>query len=379
MDRKNALYLDYNATAPIRKEALERMIGIYTDYPGNPDSRTHGYGTAAKQIVSECRSSLSAILGVSETELVFTGGATESNNMAILGLCDHARKTGRTHFITTSIEHKSVLAAMKRLEELGFQVDWVAPDRSGRIRAEDVLSRVRKETLLVSVMHVNSETGIIQPVQELGEALSKTDVFFHVDATQSFGRLNDRIRAMKYDMLSFTAHKFGGPQGIGGLVLRRKRYRLPPLTPLFFGGQQERGLRPGTTPVALVAGMTAAAELADRECAEARAKCAAVKEELLKQLSGLRYTVNGDPAWCVPNTVNISFDGVDAESLFVALKEEYAFSNGSACNSGSYAPSYVLTEMGLDDRLIAEAVRISWDADTAPNFTALAECVRKLQ
>jgi cysteine desulfurase len=299
--------------------------------------------------------------------------------MAILGLYDYAQKTGRQHFITTSIEHKSVLEAMKRLETLGCEVDYVAPDSTGRISAEALLALVKDTTLLVSVMHINSETGIIQPVEEIGEALSKTNVYFHVDATQSFGKLNDVIRNMKYDMLSFTAHKFGGPQGVGGLVLRRKRYKLPPITSLFCGGQQERGIRPGTTPVALVAGMTTAAEIANSECAEQQVKCAAIKEDLLKQLEGIRYTINGAPEHCISNTINISFDGVDAESLFVALKAEYAFSNGSACNSSSYTPSYVLTAMGLSAKLINEAVRISWSASSEVDFSQLVHCIKNMQ
>lgn len=380
MDNENKIvYLDYNATAPIKKEALDRMVEIYTNHPGNADSRTHEYGTAAKQIVSSCRTSLSTILGVSDTELVFTSGSTESNNMAILGLYDYAQKTGRTHFITSSIEHKSVLEAMKRLQAMGCEVDFVAPDHTGRVDAAAVLSLVKDTTLLVSVMHINSETGIIQPVEEIGEALYKTNVFFHVDATQSFGKLNDAIRSMKYDMLSFTAHKFGGPQGVGGLVLRRKRYKLPPITPLFCGGQQERGIRPGTIPVALIAGMTTAAEISNRECTEQQAKCAAIKDTLLNQLDGLRYTINGDPAHCIFNTINISFDGVDAESLFVALKAEYAFSNGSACNSSSYTPSYVLTEMGLGTKLVNEAVRISWSANSEVDFSQLVRCIKNMQ
>ena len=378
-NEKKIVYLDYNATAPIKKEALDRMVEIYTNYPGNADSRTHEYGTAAKQIVSGCRTSLSNILGVTDTELIFTSGSTESNNMAILGVYDYAQKTGRKHFITTSIEHKSVLEIMKRLEMLGCEVDYVAPDSTGRISAETLLALVKDTTLLVSVMHINSETGIIQPVVEIGEALSKTNVYFHVDATQSFGKLNDVIRNMKYDMLSFTAHKFGGPQGVGGLVLRRKRYKLPPITSLFCGGQQERGIRPGTTPVALVAGMTTAAEIADLECAEQQAKCAAIKQDLLKHLEGVRHTINGSPEHCISNTINISFDGVDAESLFVALKADYAFSNGSACNSSSYTPSYVLTEMGLSTKLINEAVRISWSADSEVDFSQLVRCIKNMQ
>ena len=378
-NEKKIVYLDYNATAPIKKEALDRMVEIYTNHPGNADSRTHEFGTVAKQIVSGCRTSLSNILGVSDTELVFTSGSTESNNMAILGMYEYAQKTGRNHFITTSIEHKSVLEAMKRLETLGCEVDYVRPDHTGRISADALLARIKDSTLLVSVMHINSETGIIQPVAEIGEALAKTNVFFHVDATQSFGKLNEAIRGLKYDMLSFTAHKFGGPQGVGSLVLRRKRYRLPPITPLFCGGQQERGLRPGTTPVALVAGMTVAAEIADLECAEQQEKCAVIKEQLLQQLGDIRYSINGDPQYCISNTINISFDGVDAESLFVTLKAHYAFSNGSACNSSSYTPSYVLTEMGLSTELINEAVRISWCAESEIDFAVLIDCIKNMQ
>lgn len=378
-NEKKVVYLDYNATTPINKQVLDHMIEIYSGHPGNADSRTHEYGNDAKQIVSHSRSILCNILGVSDTELVFTSGSTESNNMAVLGLYEFAKKTGRTHFITSSIEHKSVLGAMRRLASMGCDVDFVSPDESGRISTDTILSKVTNKTLLVSVMHINSETGIIQPVKEIGKALAKTNVYFHIDATQSFGKLNDEIRTTKYDMLSFTAHKFGGPQGVGGLVLRRKRYKLPPITPLFCGGQQERGIRPGTTPVALVAGMAKAAELADLNCATQQIRCAEIKAQLLKQLEGLRYTVNGDQQFCIPNTVNISFDGVDAESLFVALKSEYAFSNGSACNSGSYTPSYVLTEMGLSSQRISEAVRISWGAESEVDFLPLVECIKQMQ
>lgn len=379
VDGKKIIYLDYNASAPIDERVLEYMFEVYKTYPGNADSRTHEYGTSAKQIVSSSRSTICDILGITDTELIFTSGSTESNNLAVLGLYEHAKKTGRTHFITTSIEHKSVLEAMKRLQSMGCEVDFVAPDASGRVQAADILSRVKDTTLLVSVMHINSETGIIQPVCEIGEALSKTNIYFHVDATQSFGKLNEDIRRMKYDLLSFTAHKFGGPQGIGGLVLRRKRYRLPPLTPLFCGGQQERGIRPGTTPVALVAGMAKAAELSNLECSKTMETCKAIKERLIQQLTGLIYHINGDPQHCIPNTINISFEGIDAESLFVALKSLFALSNGSACNSGSFTPSYVLTEMGLSTQRIGEAVRISWSATEDIDFSSLADCIRQLQ
>ena len=258
----NLVYLDYNATSPIDPRVLDTMVSIYMNHPGNADSRTHAFGTDTKTIVSEARSSICSVLGITETELVFTSGSTESNNLSVLGMSSYAESSGRKHFITTSIEHKSVLEGMKRLKSSGFDVDFVDPRTDGRVHVDDVLNKVREDTALVSIMHVNSETGIIQPVAEIGEALSKTNTYFHVDATQSFGKLNDAIRQLKCDMLSFSAHKFGGPQGIGGLVLRRnKRYRLPPIQALFCGGQQERGIRPGTTPVALVAGMAKAVEI----------------------------------------------------------------------------------------------------------------------
>ena len=255
-----AVYLDYNASSPVDERVLERMIEVYRSHYGNADSRTHIFGTEAKEIVSTSRKTIADILGVDSTDLFFTSGSTESNNMAILGLLDYALESGRNHFITTTIEHKSVLEAMKHLQSKGCDVDFVSPDSSGRIKPEQILDLVTDKTLLVSMMHVNSETGIIQPIEEVGAALAKTKTYFHIDATQGFGKLNQSLRNTKYNMLSITAHKLGGPQGIGAFVLRRDRtFRRPPVKQLMYGGQQERGYRPGTTPVALVAGFALAA------------------------------------------------------------------------------------------------------------------------
>ena len=338
-----AVYLDYNASAPIDERVLQRMIEVYHSYAGNADSRTHIFGTQAKELVAESRKTIASILNVDSTDVFFTSGSTESNNIAILGLLDYALESGRNHFITTAIEHKSVLESMKHLQEKGCVVDYVSPDSSGRIRTEQIMERVTDKTLLVSLMHVNSETGIIQPVEEVGEALSHTSTFFHIDATQSFGKLNDTLRKTKYHMLSATAHKLGGPQGIGALVMRRDRkYRRPPVKPLMYGGQQERGYRPGTTPVALVAGFALAAQLCDSESKQWYTSCAKIKDQLLSEIKGLDYRLNGDQEFCLPSTLNVSFRSVDAEGIFLAVKENYAFSNGSACNSGSHEPSYVL-------------------------------------
>lgn len=373
------VYLDYNASAPIDPRVLAQMVDVYQQHYGNADSRTHIFGTDAKTIVSDARKTIAGILGLDSTDVFFTSGSTESNNMAILGLLDYALESGRNHFITTSIEHKSVLESMKHLQKKGCTVDFVSPDASGRVNAQQILDLVTDKTLLVSMMHVNSETGIIQPVETVGAALAGTGTYFHIDATQSFGKLNSILRNLPYDMLSFTAHKLGGPQGIGALVLRRDHsYRRPPIQPLLYGGQQERGYRPGTTPVALVSGFALAAKLCDQESAEHLTRCRAIKEDFFKAISGLQYSLNGDPEYCLPTTVNISFHGVDAEGIFLAVKDDYAFSNGSACNSGSHAPSYVLTAMGLDEARINEAIRISWSHDTKVDFSALVNYVRSI-
>ena len=374
------VYLDYNASAPLDERVLNRMVEIYRNHYGNADSRTHAFGTAAKEIVASSRKTITNVLQIDSTDLFFTSGSTESNNIAILGLLEQARSTGRNHFITTAIEHKSVIEAMKQLEKCGCTVDFVSPDESGRIHPEQILRLVSEKTLLVSMMHVNSETGIIQPILEVGEALSGLPLYFHIDATQGFGKLNDVLRKTKYDLLSFTAHKISGPQGIGALVMKRdKRYQRPPIRPLMFGGPQERGYRPGTTPVALVAGFALASELADKEAHSSMEACRRIRENFLKAISPLSYRLNGNQSYCLPSTVNVSFTGVDAEGVFVALKDQYAVSNGSACNSGSHTPSYVLSAMGLPEKRINEAVRISWGPETKADFSALVEYIRSMQ
>ena len=373
------IYLDYNASAPIDNSVLDRMIEVYKNTYGNADSRTHIFGTNAKAIVEESRQTIANILNVDSTDVFFTSGSTESNNMAIIGLLEYSQKSGKNHFVTTTIEHKSVLEAMKYLQKHGCEVDYIAPDSSGRVDPRKILDAVTEKTLLVSMMHVNSETGIIQPIEEVGEELSLKETFFHIDATQGFGKLNDSLRKTKYDMLSITAHKIGGPQGVGAFILRRgTNYQRPPVVQLLFGGQQERGFRPGTTPVALVVGFAYAAQLCDENEKQNMAKCKEIKDGFLKAIEGLKYQINGDPQYCLPTTVNISFEGVDAEGIFLALKSDYAFSNGSACNSGSHSLSYVLTSMGLPEQRVSEAIRISWSHKTTADFSALVSYVKSV-
>lgn len=381
-----SVYLDYNASAPIDERVLDYMVDVYKNHIGNADSRTHIYGEDTRQIVENARKQVASLLGVNSDEIFFTSGATESNNIAIQGLRDYAKESGRKQIITTSIEHKAVLETVKHMEKEGFTVDIISPDLSGRVKAEDILSRVMDQTLVVSVMHVNNETGIIQPVNEIGDELSKRGVLFHVDATQSCGKLVEELRVAKYDMLSFSAHKLMGPQGVGVIVLRKKSYKLPPVKAITYGGQQEHGIRPGTIPVALVAGCGKACELAEAEYRFNNEQSHQIREGLLSMLehSGLSYRMNGDQDYCVPSTLNICLDGVSSEALMISTKQFCGISNGSACTSKSYSPSYVLLEMGVPVDQIENSVRISWGPGTSKeevfsNFQALLEMAEQMK
>lgn len=361
-----SLYLDYNASAPIDERVLDTMVDVYKNHIGNADSRTHGYGEDTRKIVENARRQVASLLGIQPNEVFFTSGSTESNNIAIQGLKEYAEKNGKKHIITTAIEHKAVLETVKAMGKQGYDVDIVYPDGNGRVSAEDVLRRVRSDTLLVSVMHVNNETGIIQLVREIGKALKEQGVLFHVDATQSCGKLVREIRELDYNMLSFSAHKLRGPQGIGCLILRRVNYSLPPVKAVMYGGQQENGIRPGTVPVALVAGCGKACEIAGQEYKDNDIKLTELKKCLTSLLeeSGLTYHFNGDQNFCVQNTANVCIEGVSSEALMIMTKQYCSISNGSACTSKSYDPSYVLTAMGIAAEQSECSVRISWGPDT---------------
>ena len=257
------------------------------------------------------------------------------------------------------------MEAVDYLSQNGFEVEYVDPDESGRIDSQQIVSMLRPDTLLVSIMHVNNETGIIQPVKEIGEFLKSSQTLFHIDATQSCGKLIEEIRELSYDLMSVSAHKMHGPQGVGALIMRRKRYKLPPVSPIMFGGGQEHGVRPGTLPVALIAGFGKACDLAKMEADENNAKCQKTKEMLLRMLSnsGVNYEINGDQNYCVSNTLNVSFIGVSSEALMLAAKQYCGVSNGSACTSKNYSHSHVLSAMHLPDERIESAIRISWGAD----------------
>ena len=378
-----ATYLDYNASTPIHPDVLDAMMMAYKNEYGNADSRTHGFGEKSKQAVENARRSLAKLLNVSNTEVFFTSGATESDNIAILGLKEYAKEIGKKHIITTSIEHKAVLEPIKKLQTDGFDITFLSPDKSGSIKAIDVVNSIRDDTFLVSIMHANNETGIIQPVKTIGDYLDDKNILFHIDAAQSFGKLVTELQKVRYDLLSVSAHKMYGPQGVGALVLKKKRYRLPPVHPIMLGGNQEHGLRPGTLPTALIVGFGKAAELAIRNYSEYWESYLANKQRIIELLnqSNVQFEINGDQNLCMPNTLNVSFLGVNSEALMLASRDYCGVSNGSACNSESYKPSYVLSSMGIDNNYIEAAIRMSWGYNSISenDFEQFINAVKSLQ
>lgn len=357
-----AAYLDSNATTPVDPRVAEVVVRYLTEEFGNAGSRTHGWGAEAARVVERGRELIAAAVAAKPDEVILTSGATEANNLAILGLAEYGISEGRTHVITTAIEHKAVLEPIEYLvKHRGFDVSVLPVDGRGWPVADSLAEALRPETLLVSTMHVNNETGVELPISDYTSLLEGHDAFLHVDAAQGFGKVTKPLRNPRIDLMSISAHKMYGPKGVGALVVRRRGYSRPPLQPLMFGGGQERGLRPGTHAVELVAGFGEAVRLAELEGAQRLAANREYRETVLTGLAPLAPLINGDPARIVPHVLNVSLPGIDAEAAMLATREIVAISNGSACTSSSYEPSHVLVAMGLDEDRIAAALRISWN------------------
>lgn len=375
----NPVYLDCNATTPLDPQVREVLVRYLTDEFGNEGSRTHEYGARAKQAVQRARDQVGAVVGVKRDEVIFTSGATESNNLAILGLRAAGHATGRKHLITTAIEHKAVLEPFEALERDGFEVTRLAVGAGGYVEPDALKAALRDDTLLVSIMQANNETGILQPLKELASALEGHPAYFHTDAAQGFGKELESLRDPRIDMISVSGHKVFAPKGVGALITRRRGYERVPLKPLVYGGGQERGLRPGTLPVALVVALGEAAELAVRDKSARSARCKTIREAALGAFSGLNFKLTGEQTRVMPHVLNVSFRGLDSEALIVALKDLIAISNGSACTSASYTPSHVLKAMGMTDDEANACVRISWCHMTPDvDWAAVAERIRML-
>ena len=355
------IYLDCNATTPIEPSVQAACLEFLAQEYGNAGSRTHEYGARAKAAVIQARARIAELLDVDADGVIFTSGATESNNLAILGLVAGLKKSSKPlHLITSLQEHKAVLEPMQHLEKQGCEVTYLQPSKNGIVSAESLRAALRPETVLVSLMHVNNETGVIQPLAAYAEILKNHTAYFHVDAAQSFGKLVSELRNPRVDLLSASGHKIYAPKGIGVLVMRERDYIQPPIVPLMFGGGQEKGVRPGTLPVHLIVGLGEAARLALKDHEKRAARCLAFKQKALEALIAAGGVVNGDLDHALPSTLNIAFPGADSEALILALKDVIAISNGSACTSASYTFSHVLTAMDLPREQVKGALRLSW-------------------
>lgn len=374
----SAIYLDCNATTPIDPEVMRSFIKHLGAEFANEGSRTHEYGARAKQVVQKARQQVASAVSAQRDEVIFTSGATESNNLAILGLCANLQHN-KYHIITSAIEHKAVLEPFRALKGKGFEVTVLPVDNRGFVNPDSVQAALRPNTFMVSIMHVNNETGIQQPLDDIAGVLKDHPAFFHTDAAQGFGKEIEPLQNKRIDLISISGHKIYAPQGIGALIVRKRTYDRPPIHPLIYGGGQERGLRPGTLPVALIVALGTAAEIALRDNAKRQQVCRKIRKQAIDALSSLNPKLTGDQSIVLDHVLNLAFPGLDSEALIVALKDIVAISNGSACTSNSYSPSHVLQAMGMTADEANACIRISWcHLTTEVDWVAIANIIKKI-
>ena len=351
------IYLDYSSTTPIDPRVADKMIPYLREQFGNPASRSHMYGWEAEKAVEEAREHVAALVNADSREIIWTSGATEGNNLAIKGAA-HFYKTKGKHIITVKTEHKAVLDTVRELERQGFEATYLQPGDNGLITIEQLKEAIRPDTILVSVMWVNNEIGVIQPMDEIGELCRSKCIIFHSDAAQATGKTLIDLEKTKVDLVTFTAHKTYGPKGVGALYVRRKpRVRIEAL---MHGGGHERGLRSGTLATHQIVGMGEAFRIAKEEMAIEIPRMQALRDRLAKGLQEIEEVyVNGDMQHRVPHNLNISFNYVEGESLIMAIKG-IAVSSGSACTSASLEPSYVLRALGRSDELAHSSIRFTF-------------------
>ena len=357
MTIKTPIYLDYAATTPVDQRVAEKMIPYLTETFGNPASSSHAFGWAAEEAVEKARADIAALINADPKEIVFTSGATESDNLAIKGAAHFYQSKGK-HLITVKTEHKAVLDTMRELERQGFEVTYLGVQENGLIDLEELKAAIRDDTILISVMWVNNEIGVVQDIPAIGEICRERKIIFHVDAAQACGKVPVDVEAAKIDLLSMSGHKVYGPKGIGALYVRRKpRVRLEAQ---MHGGGHERGFRSGTLPTHQIVGMGEAFRIAKEELEQDMAHYRKLRDIFLKGIEGIEEVyINGDLEHRAPNNLNVSFNFVEGESLIMAVKE-LAVSSGSACTSASLEPSYVLRALGRNDELAHSSLRITF-------------------
>lgn len=355
-----AIYLDCNATTPVDPSVASVVMRFLEKDFGNAASPIHDYGVFALAAVEHARGQVAEVVKARRDEVIFTSGATESNNLAILGLAEEGIRRGRRHLITTAIEHKAVLEPFDEMARLGFEVQIIPAETDGRFDPQRLADALRHDTLLVSTMQVNNETGVLQPLTEVTEILASHDAWWHVDAAQGFGKELEQLRHPRISLISISGHKIYGPKGIGALIARKHERQFPPLRPLMFGGGQEQGLRPGTLPVPLIAGLGEAAKLAVRNNNERALKCRAFREQALATFLALGAQRNGAEDYTLPHVLNVSLPGINSDLAIKALKNVIAVSSTSACTSHTHTPSHVLAAMGLTPEKVEQSIRLSW-------------------
>jgi cysteine desulfurase len=353
---KLPIYMDYQATTPVDPRVLERMLPYFGDEFGNAASRTHVFGWRAEEAVSQARVQVAARLQADPKEIVFTSGATESDNLALFGIAEAYRDKG-DHIITQVTEHKAVLDSARRLEKLGRRVTFLPVDRTGQVDPDDLRKALTAKTVLVSIMYANNEIGTVQPIADLARVAKEAGALFHTDAAQALAYLPIDVETMGIDLLSLAAHKAYGPKGIGALYVRRRNPRVR-LAPMIFGGGHEGGMRSGTLAVPGIVGLGAACELAEQEREAESRRLRGLVEKLHRELSGRldEITLNGHPTERLPNNLNLSFAYVEGESLMMGMND-VAVSSGSACSSANHEPSYVLKALGVPDDLAHSSIR----------------------
>ena len=364
-NRSRPIYLDYSATTPVDPRVAQKMIPFLTEQFGNPASRSHSYGWESEEAVENARAEVAKLVNCDAKEIIWTSGATESDNLAIKGAALFYKTKGK-HLITLKTEHKAVLDPCRELERQGFEVTYMDPEPDGLVDLEKFKAAIRPDTIVVSIMYVNNEIGVIQPITEIGEICREKGIIFHVDAAQATGKVIIDLQKLKVDLMSFSAHKTYGPKGIGALYVRRKpRVRLEAQ---MHGGGHERGLRSGTLATHQIVGMGEAFRLARLEMAAENERTRMLRDRLLAGFTDIEEIyVNGDLEKRVPHNLNVSFNFVEGESLIMGIKE-LAVSSGSACTSASLEPSYVLRALGRNDELAHSSIRF-----TMGRFTTEAE------
>lgn len=381
---KLPIYLDYQSTTPMDPKVLDAMMPYFTEKHGNPHSRSHSFGWDAEEGVEIARKQVADVIRANPKEIIFTSGATESNNLAIKGVAHFYKSEGKNHIITVSTEHKCVLDTCRHLNQEGFEITYLPVDEKGIINLDQLEGAIKKNTVLVSVMMVNNEIGVIQPMKEIGAICKKHNVFFHTDAAQGYGKIPIDVNEMNIDLMSISSHKIYGPKGVGALFIRRKPNRVR-IEPLINGGGQERGLRSGTLPTPLIVGFGKAAEICkevmETEYVRIKKLSDTFYKEIVESIPDVYLNGHKEQRW--PGNLNLSFAYIEGESLILAIKD-LAVSSGSACTSASLEPSYVLRAVGVDVELAHTSIRFGFgrfttEAEVAYAINVVKKSIDKLR